>query len=455
VVPGLRPLALAESAVSVRSRAAGEAPNRDAPASGHAPDSILSHLWLIPLFGCFVLILGVFHPRTNTSSPLHLAQADAFLAGRLDIDVEPLEYRYDLAYRDGKWFTYWGYVPAAAVVPFRWALGSQLTDRDVAIVLGLLTMTVWYAIVRRLPRLGLPPLRQWEVLALTFYCGFGQLTFNLTKAPVAAYTNHLFAFFFFSLSILFLLRPTPGRAVASTAMFCLAGLTRVSLFVIAPIFAVTLLAVTEGDWRFWKSRSMRRLGIAIGVIIGVSIVLQLYFNYLRFGDALDFGTALMPATYPVAPTYSVDYVAHNAWIYLISPVTYSLSRPFVRGASVGNALWSYQFGILVPVLAIAWRAKARRPEWFAAEDRQRRRSRILLGGLVAMWLAYFVWLLFYRFTGQITFGGRYLLDTQACLLFVIVVSYAAVRDQPSLRFGSLLCMLLSGVVEILSPQMLR
>src|SRR4029453_295482 len=151
--------------------------------------------------GCFVLLLGAFHAHKNTSSPLHLAQADAFLAGRLDIDVEPLEYRYDLAYRDGKWFTYWGYAPPAPRVPFRWALGGTLTDRDVAIALGLLTMLVWYLVVRRLPSLGLPPLRQWEVLALTFYCGFGQLTFNLSKAPGAAYTNNLFPFFFLSLSL--------------------------------------------------------------------------------------------------------------------------------------------------------------------------------------------------------------------------------------------------------------
>jgi hypothetical protein len=197
--------------VSVRSRAAGAAPNRDAPASDHAPHSILSHLWLIPLFACFVLILGVFHPRTNTSSPLHLAQADAFLAGRLDIDVEPLEYRYDLAYRDGRWFTYWGYVPAAVVVPFRWALGSQLTDRrrhrprspdDDSLAQSC---DAFRDSTASAAAMGGP--------VLTFYCGFGQLTFNLSKAPVAAYTNHLFAFFFFSLSILFLLRPTPvGRS---------------------------------------------------------------------------------------------------------------------------------------------------------------------------------------------------------------------------------------------------
>jgi len=414
------------------------------------------HLWLVALFIGFVggLTSGTFQPGPNTSSPYHLLQADAFLAGRLDI--EPLEHRYDLAYRDGKWLTKWGYVPAAALVPVRWALGPALTDRGVAIGIGLLTMLVWYLVVRRLPHLGLPALGTGEVLLLTFYCSFGQLTFNLAKAPAASYMNHLFAFFFLSLCVLFLLHPTRGHMLAATAMFCLACLTRVSLFLIAPFFVATMLAVMRGNWLIWKCPATLKAGTVMGASIGLSVCFYLYLNYVRFGSALEFGNTFVDiGNWPDEPTHSFRHVPRNLWIYLVSPVTYSLTRPFVRGDLAGNAIWSYQFGVLIPLLALAWIARSGRPRIFVADNGVRRRTATLMAGLAIMWCVYFVYLLVHRWTGAITFGGRYLLDTQPFLLLIILVSYAVVRDQPVMRVFSMTCLFLSGVVQILSPRMLR
>jgi hypothetical protein len=86
---------------------------------------------------------------------------------------------------------------------------------------------------------------------------------------------------------------------------------------------------------------------------------------------------------------------------------------------------------------------------------ERGRTRRLILGLAAMWVVYFVYLLLHRFTGVITFGGRYLLDLQPFLLLVILISYACVKNQPALRAFSVICMVLSGVVQIVSPAMLR
>jgi len=429
-------------------------PKSATPTSGKI-SSLAAHLWLIPLFIAFIGILTSwsFQLQKNSSTPYHLLQADAFLNRR--IDIEPGHFRYDLAYRDGKWFTYWGYVPAAVLVPFRWAFGSRLTDRSVAIAVGLLTMVVWYLVARHLPSLGLPRLEQWEVLLLTFYSSFGQLTFHLSKTPIASYMNHLFSFFFLSLSILFLLRPTRARAIISITMFCLACLTRISLFIVAPLFLILTLAVTDRDWRGWPNRGTVQLGIAMGVIVVLSICLHLYLNYIRFGDIFEFGTAVVPESMRGHPTYSFQYIWTNLWIYLASPVRYSLTPPFVRGARVGNAIWSYQFGVLIPLLVLASKAGVIRARPVVVADGAQWRIGRLLLGLATIWVAYFVFLLFFRFTGEITFGGRYLLDTQPFLLLIILISYTVIRNQPAMRLFSVACLLLSGAVQILSPPMLR
>jgi hypothetical protein len=212
--------------------------------------------------------------------------------------------------------------------------------------------------------------------------------------------------------------------------------------------------ILEMHCRFWEHGSTRRVGMVMAVLLAGAVALQLGLNALRFGSVADFGTAHLDRQMPGGPTYSLRYVARNLWTYLGAPVTYALTPPLVRASAEGNALWSYQFGVLVPVLALAALGRQGGPRAARGGDTAAR-TRLLVVGCVALWSVYFVYLLLYRFTGAITFGGRYLLDTQPFLLLVIVISYACVRRDAALRLVAVACLLLSGFVQIVSPRMLH
>jgi hypothetical protein len=253
---------------------------------------------------------------------------------------ENIPYHWDASYYEGKYYLYWGPVPALAFAAVEGLIHSQpfasvMVDLPY-IGLSLVLLVLFFQISRRFfpEASSLSP-------GLFILVGLVNLPFLfLLGNPQIYHTSIIYGQFFLFLGLL-------GWVIyintANHAWLIMAGLnwglaigSRVNLAVSVAIYLVFSLVWTlrEGGWK----PSLKREGFLLIPLALCAFGLGIY-NFARFGNPFETGQ-LYQLTIPVAHSsyFSISYLPSNLYIYILYPLTFAGKFPFVKSALFDTSL---------------------------------------------------------------------------------------------------------------------
>ena len=350
------------------------------------------------VFLVLMMFTGQWPWRANDYNTYAL-QADAWLHGRLDLgqDYPWLE----LAVYDGKYFASFPPFPSYVLLPFAVFCGADTPDHLIALFTAALA--VWYAAALYREAGGERGALFW-VLFLFLGTGYAYIAVN-------GYVWFLAQSMCFTLSLMALtyaLRCAGGRAL--TLWACAVGCRPMVI-----LFLPVLLALL---WRAWRAENPAP---GLGTLLrkklywcdGPAVLAASYLllNFLRFGDAFEFGHNYLPE-FVRAPQgqFSLSYYWENAANLLRLPRWQGDTQPLDFPLTNGMAFWLVN--PLLPVAAAAW-------GW--AVRKKRREHPLLLWMLPPLVLAYIFVLCCHRTLGGWQFGDRYLLDVMPWIFCGLVL----------------------------------
>lgn len=301
---------------------------------------------------------------------------------------------WDMAYYKGKFYFYYGAVPALVLYwPYRVLTGGYLPDAfAVGIFLSVGFMAaagLLYAIWRRYFQgvsVWIPAAGAFGMGAALVSLELGWLFYRITEVAVSCG----FAFSMLALAALWRALDEPKRAVKWLLLASLAyGLaigSRPSLL----FGAIVLLIPVARVWYAATGRDARQragwlLAAAMGPVVAIGAGMMVY-NFLRFDSPFDFGLRYQLTSYRAsAVTYfSLHYFWFNLWFYFLEPIRWSGHFPFVQliqpltslppryletGAAYGGIIpISYPLMWLALAAPLAWKsrplAEASALRWF-------------------------------------------------------------------------------------------
>jgi len=374
--------------------------------------------------------------RAPSSDPHFLAQADAWLHGRLDLerwpagadDMAVVEHVVlddgravrgrRLLTRDAFHVAGGGEIPLSKVrettgveyhvafPPFPSALflpmvalfGPAANDVVATVVAAAAAPALLLLVLDRLRACGFVTRPPREDLWFAALLAFGTVLFFSAVQGRVWYTAHVIAV---DLCLLYVWASVNGAHpwLAGTCVG-LGFLTRAPLLFMFPLFV-------EEMWRAGRTTEWRRW-TAFALPIAAAIGLAAWHNVARFGEASEFGYRYLRVRQQIDieryGLFSLHYAVRNATAaFALLPETSGVA-PFVRVSGHGLALW-----ITSPALILLAAAPPRRRFEY---------------GLWATVAAVGVWTLLYQNTGWFQFGYRFSLDY---VVFLVVLIAAGSR----------------------------
>lgn len=326
-------------------------------------------------------------------------QAMSWLSGRLDMgkNYEWLE----LAVYNGKYYLSFPPLPSVVMLPFVLLFGERTPSNLVSALYGIFTAMIAYKILKKagMKRGGA------VFFAIAYVWGSNMLWLSTSGGVwfLAQGLNMLLltACVYFA---------QQKMRVAAYAMAALAvGCRPFSVCMFLPLMAYFYTAD--------KDRPMAdRIGGQIrSLIIPVFIALcYMLYNYVRFGNVLEFGHNYLPEfTESEKGQFSLSYILPNLYNLLLRPVTLradlTLEYPLFDG---------FMFYIANPMFLI----------WFAAvvkDVRQKRLDAVRLCIVIAI-LAELLLLCAHKTLGGWQFGARYTVDMLPMALMYLLLK----KDEP-------------------------
>ena len=310
-----------------------------------------------------------------------------FQSGRLSLKREPppelakladpydpkqnAEYRlHDASYYGGKFYIYYGVTPALILFwPYFGLTGHYLAQKYAVAVFCSVGFLIGGALVWGIRRRSFPNAGTWTLLAMVLAVGSVNCAAFLLRRPEmyevstsCAYSMVMAALAAIWCSLGGGRRPLAWIALASLFFGLAVGARPTFLFGSACLLipAVRLLnhPGEPGDVRHYRWK----LGLAaFGPIVSIGTGLAVY-NYLRFGNPLEFGIKYLMMGKKVSAFFVLNwrYILLNLRLYLFQPARLMEYFPFVREVHVpplgaGYGFTEDPFGVLVniPFLLLA------------------------------------------------------------------------------------------------------
>jgi hypothetical protein len=284
----------------------------------------------------------------------HDLQADGFLKGQLNLALDPapelvratnpydpVNMKYwalDASYFKGKYYMYWGPVPALVQAAAKLVFGIRRPLGDQYLTLFFLCLGFWCGalVIRRVARRFFPALPRWLVVAGMLVFAFANPT---PHAATTASTYHTAivagqAWLVAGLLCAFDAVWHAGTERARGLRLWLAGtcwaLAIASRVTLAPAIALLIL-VTAWSCGLASERRFRRafvVAFVLGVPVAVASAALLLFNYLRFHDWLEFGSKIQVSGFPTF-RFALAYVPLNLYSYSLRSWLTSCEFPFL------------------------------------------------------------------------------------------------------------------------------
>lgn len=331
---------------------------------GIISDIILAILFILAVcYYGWVITFGKFD-RFPPGRDYYGLLAQAFQQGQVHLPVEPnpallqLENPYDYQQRkdiphlwdttlyNGKYYLYWGPVPAVLGLLFLKITSKPVTDAG--LVFGLVVTTALFSILL-LRALN----KKFDFSSWLFW---GAVLGSLVNIPIIwPLTHPLFyevsavgglAFVIAGFYFLFLsfTSTSPKRVFLLLAVlsFCLAGGSRINL-----IPSVVILAIFMMWWvyKFHHKKILTALPDLLVIVLPLTFIAAMlaWYNFARFGSILEFGHRYQLTGANVTPifnqTLSFSYISPNLYSYVFRLPDFSTEFPFVTLPWVQEKMW--------------------------------------------------------------------------------------------------------------------
>jgi hypothetical protein len=328
-------------------------------------------LWLL-LVICLALLSYVCIITIGTMSQWPTGRdyywmlAQAFQKGQTSLLVEPpsgllqlanpydlsqrkgLDYLWDTTLYNGKYYLYWGPVPAVLAILIN--LFSRQPVSDAGLVFLFVTGTMLFSILllRKLYRDDRLP--GWAFWGGVIASAVNIPLIWLLTHP-AYYEASIAGGQFFMMAGFFLLyiafrssKITTSYVFFSALAFGLAGATRISLLpsVIFLAFMI-LLRVYLAQKRNWRASTPAFAAALIPLAI-IALSLMTY-NYDRFGSVFEFGHRYQLTGLAYSADYgqqtSIRYVLPSTYSYFLRPPSLSSQFPFITVPAIKEKMWPF------------------------------------------------------------------------------------------------------------------
>lgn len=213
--------------------------------------------------------------------------ARSFLNGRLDIP-NPVE-THDLSYFKGKWYPYWGPIPAILLIPSQLITGRYIPTNYLSMFFGSLNVVIVWLILRRINREFFPEksCRSLNAAFVIFFALGTSHVYIATKSGVW-YVSQVVSLTFVLLAFWILLKRKLSTLdyFAASALISSSLLNRLSLVF---YFFIIVFRICENyfDDR-QKFLAIKHFAVSVIPLILFIIIFGIY-NLLRFGSPIDNG----------------------------------------------------------------------------------------------------------------------------------------------------------------------
>lgn len=327
------------------------------------------NIWLI-LLGCFVLWLYVWIITFGkievwpSGRDYYWKLSQAFRQGQTHLLVEPnpellklenpydhhqrkgLEYLWDTTLYDGKYYLYWGPVPAVLGVIVSFITSKPVTDAGLVFSFVLGTALFSVLLLRDIYREYKPP-------AWVFWGGVLASVVNIPliwlltrptfyEVSIAGGQFFLMAGFFALFRAIHFRVAHKGYLAFSALAFGLAGGTRINLLPSVVFLASVLFLYIYFD-------NHRNIGTSIPAFTAVFFPLALiacslfWYNYARFGSIFELGHRYQltgpSLTADYGDTSSASYVVPNIFSYVLRLPALSREFPFLTIPWIKQNMW--------------------------------------------------------------------------------------------------------------------
>ena len=331
------------------------------------------------LLVCLVVVLGYWWFITAgkmfewpASSYYYNLLADAFLKGQVHLLIEPgqellalsnpydwnarqvpgVEHLWDITFFDGKFFIYWGPVPALILMPIKLLLpGNPLIDDQYILLVVLsaaflaavgLLVSVWKQYFRSQPG--------WLVPAAALVIGFSNPSFWMLGRPGVYETAVVSGQFWMVLGLWLLFtaffkgtlwKVLPLLFFSGLSLACAVG----SRALLAPAVVFTSLIVI---WHLKKSFNSKSAFLPTLIVFGAPLLvgagLLMGYNFARFKDPFEIGLRYQltgPAMQHYELVTSAKYVLPNIYSYLVRMPLLEADFPFVSAIFISETMWPF------------------------------------------------------------------------------------------------------------------
>ncbi len=248
----------------------------------------------------------------------YIQQLDAFIKGQIHLDVQPsaellalenpyspnnragIESLYDRAFYDGKYYSYFGIAPILVFYyPYYLIKGAIPADSSVMGFFTLITAVFLPLAVVEWNKFRKSGMRPWlsSVVAVGAFFASSALIIQRGRQTFY-YVASAAAMAFASAFLFWIIKALGSKKIIRAVSLFLAGtgfalgfLSRINT--VFPLAIITAVFIAVYFYKAIKERKIARfIGdmLPLGVPVAAALAFSLYYNHIRFGNMLQFGT---------------------------------------------------------------------------------------------------------------------------------------------------------------------
>ncbi len=296
-----------------------------------------SHIYIIVALLLFLVTFTVYYfTGEGGATPYHyfVPLADAFLHGRLYLLEKPT-WLNELIPLNGRFYVIYPPMPAILLLPQVAISGVEASQTLASVFWGSINVTLIYFLMKKLT--DNRRLQIW--MALLF--GFGTIHWYLASIGKAWFFAQVTSFLFLTLAIYETL--TRKRPLLIGLLLGASYWSRIPAILSLPFFIIML----SDEWLSKSNVSsfFRRINlvplIKLGSGVGIFIILNFIYNYLRFDTPLDIAYSIQtkeePWWYPKG-FFNISYIPTHLWIFFLKPPIFTSNPPYVMPSLMGMSI---------------------------------------------------------------------------------------------------------------------
>lgn len=339
--------------------------------------SVLTSLW------CLHILVGSRFAG-STAYNTYTLQALSWQQGTLHL---PHDYPWlELAIYEGQYYVSFPPLPSVVLLPLTWIFGANTPDNLLVKVYGLMGCLAIYGALKSAGNQR----SSAAILAYLFTMASSALPMMLEGA--VWYQAQMLAFGLMCLAVMLMvhLKPTPALFLYALSVCC-----RPFDAVYAPLlYGVYLFRRRESLYGIRDTLRHLIPGTVLGLMVAAAIAV---FNYVRFGNPLEFGHNYLPEfSFQGGIQFSLNHVANNAKTFLLgSPLSFDGTKYSVNA-------FGYTLFLACPVITFTLVQ--------AIADLFRKRFTWIKAVILLTMVLHIFLLLLHRTFGGYQLGARYVVD---------------------------------------------